>query len=77
MATHNRNRAELVGDGDRVVVEQARGVHVPRDDVVGERDQLILVLLVAHEVHRLVHVRHVDALAHHLDVDDQIGDRLQ
>mmetsp|Transcript_22037 Transcript_22037/g.74111 ORF Transcript_22037/g.74111 Transcript_22037/m.74111 type:complete len:288 (+) Transcript_22037:62-925(+) len=66
--------AELVRSGHRVVVQLARGGEVPRDGLVGEHGERVVLRAVAHPVEGLGGVADDDALvAHHLDGLDHGG----
>ena len=77
MPTYDVNIAELIGDGNGVVVEQADRCHKARIQVVGEDDQLILNRFVSYEVDWFLDVRDVHALALRLQTHNHVRQVLQ
>ena len=69
--------AELVCDGDGVVVEHAGRRHPPRRGVVGEDDELVLERPVLEEVDALLDVGADDAVPDRLDVHHGVRDVLK
>ena len=68
--------AELVGSSHRVVVKHSGTGKPARAGVVCKNDELVFLVPVAHIVEALLHVAHHDAVAHRVDVGDEVGNVL-